>query len=130
MRGPVVAIHAIHRAMFSLVQLLLSGLRVGGDEFRDLSLIVGEVDDRNRLPFGVGGNVTDALIIREVMSVDADRALPRTSAHLQQQNVGLRRVLFVVFVAGVHQEFVTRKALWPVTLFTGLARRAKILYWR
>src|SRR5208337_1526168 len=110
MRGTVVAIHAIHHAMFSFVQLLLGGLRIGGNKFNGLAAIVGVRNNRDRRPLVVGGNVADAGLVGEVVPVDADRALPRYTAHFEQQHVGLRRVFFVVLVAGIHQELISRKA--------------------
>src|SRR5208283_969574 len=55
---------------------------------------------------------------------------PSTSAYFQQQDVLLGRVFLVVLVAGIHQELAAGKALRPVTLLTGLARRAEMLYRR
>jgi len=57
--GPVVAIHAIHHAILSFFQLLLSWLGIGGNEFGRLPLIVGVIDDWNRLPLNIGGDVAD-----------------------------------------------------------------------
>jgi len=51
--GPVVAIHAIHHAILSFFQLLLSWLGIGGNEFGRLPLIVGVIDDWNRLPLNI-----------------------------------------------------------------------------
>src|SRR5208282_886020 len=58
------------------------------------------------------------------------RTPPGASAHLQEQDVLLRCVFFVVLVAGIHQELASGKALRPVTLLTGLARRPEVLYGR
>jgi len=82
--GPVVAIHAIHHAILSFFQLLLSWLGIGGNEFGRLPLIVGVIDDWNRLPLNIGGDVADPRAVSEMMTVDADRALPGASADFQQ----------------------------------------------
>ena len=130
MRGPVVAVHAIHGAMFSFIQLLLGGLGIGGNEFGGFSVIVGVVDDGDRLAREVGRNVADAGVIGEVVAVNANRTLPGASAHFQQQYVALGCVFFVIFVAGVYQQLVAGKALRPVTLLAGFARRAEACYRR
>ena len=75
MRGTIMAVHAIHRAVFSLVQLLLGRLRIGGNKFSSLSAIVGVIHDRDRLPLGVGRYVADAHGVRQMVPVDADRPL-------------------------------------------------------
>jgi len=47
-------------------------------------LIVGVIDDWNRLPLNIGGDVADPRAVSEMMTVDADRALPGASADFQQ----------------------------------------------
>src|SRR5580700_5265557 len=103
MRGPVVAIQAIHHAMLSLVQLLLSWHGITGNEFGGLPLIVGVVNGGNRLPLGVGGNVADTSRVSEMVPVDSAHSLTITSSHLQHHNVCLRCVFFIFRVAGANQ---------------------------
>src|SRR5580698_1224220 len=92
--------------------------------------IVVVVDDGDRLVREVCGNVADAGVIGEVGAVNANRTLPGASAHFQQQYVALGCVFFVIFVAGVYQQLVAGKALRPVTLLAGFARRAEACYRR
>src|ERR1700722_16290405 len=53
-RRSVVTIQAIHHAMLASVQLFFGWLGVTGKEFGGLSVIVGVIHGRNRLPLGVG----------------------------------------------------------------------------
>src|ERR1700676_852417 len=65
-----------------------------------------------------------------MVAVDADRTLPGASADFEQKHVGLRSIFLVVLISGVHQKLVASKALWPMALFTGFPRRAKVLHRR
>src|SRR5580700_9988295 len=99
MRGSVVAIQAIHHAMFSLVQLFLSWLGIPGNEFRGLSFIVGVIHGRDRLPLGVAWNVAHASIVSEMVPVDSAHSLPIASADVHHLNVSLRRVFLIIRIA-------------------------------
>ena len=74
-------IDAIHRAMFALIQLLLRRLRIAGNVLCRFSLIVGVVHDRDRLPLGIGGDVSNPRVIGQV---NTNRTLPRPSAYFQK----------------------------------------------
>ena len=128
--GPVVAIHAIHHPMFALVQLFFGRLCIRRNEFGSLPLGVGVIHDGNRLPLGIRRNVANTHTVGEVMPVNPHGTLPRASAHLHQKHIGLWRVFLVVFVTRIHQEFVARKALRPMSLLTGGLGGAKVLHWR
>src|SRR5579863_8902191 len=69
----------------------------------------------------------DARRVGQMAAMDSDSAGGGAPADFQYQDVGLRRVFFIVFVAGVDEEFVAGETLRPVTLFASFPRRPEVL---
>ena len=105
-RGPVVAVDAIHSPVFARCQLLGRGFRIRRSEHGLLACFVRIGDLSDRLPLPVRGDVFDRRIHIQVAAVDSHSAVKRVAADFQHQHGSQLGVLFVIRKFALHVEFI------------------------
>ena len=122
-RGPVVAVHAVHLAALRRRELGRRRLDLVGDVLDLLAVVLVYVTRGMtwRRPSVETYSIRSAAV--EVAAVDADEALGRAAADLHQQDGGRRRVLLVIGVLGLDEELVAGELLGPVAVLARVRER-------